>query len=252
MTLPTGTRGRLVALALLLIPLILLAHYVLSPLIASLVSRGDDLAETRGEIARYQRLIGQMPALRGAVERLERTRPLAPYLLQGDNRALAAAGLQRNLQQAAQEHGVTILSLRVKNPATDGPLERIAVEARLRAGTRELRDLLYFVETTTPYLFVEGLSINARQTRRRDGHAEVGDQQRRHYPGQPDDPAHRQVDPRRDHHHRLPHRNDPDDGDLQQDRQDVLHRQKVLRRDRQEHRDEDQEEERRDALRKLP
>ena len=175
MTLPTGMRGRLVALGLLLIPLILLAHYVLTPLVASLVSRGDDLATTREEIVRYQRLISQMPALRDAVERLERTRPLAAYLLQGGNRALAAAGLQRNLQQAAQEHGVTILSLRVKNPATDGPLERIAVEARLRAGTRELRDLLYFIETTTPYLFVEDLSINARQTRRRRVTADVLD-----------------------------------------------------------------------------
>lgn len=168
MTLPTGMRGRLVALGLLLIPLILLAHYVLTPLVASLVSRGDDLATTREEIVRYQRLISQMPALRDAVERLERTRPLAAYLLQGGNRALAAAGLQRNLQQAAQEHGVTILSLRVKNPILRGPFEQISVEARLRSNNDQLRDLLYYIETTTPYLFVEDLSLNVRRTRRRD------------------------------------------------------------------------------------
>ena len=167
MTLPVGLRGRLVALALLLIPVILVMKFVFWPLLESYLSTADNLEITRDEITRYQRLLNQAPALQAAVTRVERTRPLAPYLLTGTNRALAAAGLQRNLQDAAKTHQVTILSLRVQNPVDDGPLERILVEARMRAGTRELRDFLYFIETTTPYLFVEDLSINVRQTRRR-------------------------------------------------------------------------------------
>jgi len=167
MTLPVGVRGHLVALALLLIPAILLSNFIVWPLLKSYFSAADDLEATRDEISRYQRLLHQAPALRAAVAEVERTRPLAPYLLTGTNRALAAAGLQRHLQDAAKKNGVTILSLRVQNPVDDGPLERISVEARLRTGTDELRKLLYFIETTTPYLFVEELSINARQTRRR-------------------------------------------------------------------------------------
>jgi len=166
MTLPQGPRGRLVALALVLIPLILIARFAVWPLAASLASSGDTLEATRAEIARYQRLLNELPALEAAVARLEDERPLAPYLLSGTNRALAAADLQRRLQQAGEKHGVTILSLRVKTAVADGPLERISVEARLRAGIRELRDLLYFVETATPYLFVEDLGINVRQSRR--------------------------------------------------------------------------------------
>ncbi len=167
MILPTGMRGRLVALALVLIPMILLVHYVLWPLVWAYASAGEELEAARDEIARYQRLLNELPSLQSAATRLERTRPLAPYLLEGQNRALAAAGLQRGLQDAAAKHGATVLSLRVRNPIADGPLERISVEARLRAGASELRDLLYFIETSTPYLFVSDLSINVRHSRRR-------------------------------------------------------------------------------------
>jgi len=166
MTLPQGPRGRLVALALVVIPVILLARFVVWPVVTTYTSSGSDLESTREEIARYQRLLNELPALEAAVTELERDNPLRPYLLTGTNRALAAANLQRGLQQAAEKHGVTILSLRVRSPVIDEPLERIAVEARLRGDIRPLRDLLYYAETTNPYMFVEDLSINVRRSRR--------------------------------------------------------------------------------------
>jgi len=169
MTLPLGVRGRLVALALLLIPAILMIRFIVWPIAGSFISAADDLEITREEIARYQRLLNQMPAMQEAVSRYESQRPLAPYLLAGSNRALAAAEMQGHLQDAAKKHGVTILSLRVQKADSDrGPLERVAVEARVRSSIPELRDLLHFIETTTPYLFVENLSINVRQSRRRN------------------------------------------------------------------------------------
>jgi len=167
MTLPQGPRGRLVALALVLIPTILLVRFLVWPFVSTLASSGSTLESTRDEIARYQRLLNELPALEAAVTELERNHPLGAYLLSGRNRALAAAGLQRRLQEAAEKHGVTILSLRVRPPVAEAPLERIAVEARLRADTGPLRDLLYYIETTSPYMFVENLSINVRRSRSR-------------------------------------------------------------------------------------
>jgi general secretion pathway protein M len=166
MTLPQGPRGRLVALALLLIPVILLARFVVWPLVTTYVSSDSTLEATRDKIARYQRLLNELPALEAAVNELDRKNPLDPYLLSGKNRALAAAGLQRRLQEAAEKHGVTILSLRVRPPLAEARMERIAVEARLRADIRPLRELLYYVETTTPYMFVDNLSIKVRRSRR--------------------------------------------------------------------------------------
>ena len=166
MTLPQGPRGRLVALALLLIPVILLARFVVWPLVTTYASSGSALEATRDKIARYQRLLNELPALEAAVSELDRKNPLDPYLLSGKNRALAAANLQRSLQEAAEKHGVTILSLRVRPSVAEAQMERIAVEARLRADIRPLRELLYYVETTTPYMFVDDLSIKVRRSRR--------------------------------------------------------------------------------------
>lgn len=167
MTLPTGIRGQLVALGMLLILLFLLARFLVWPVVDSYVEATETLEDTRSEVARYQRLLGQAPVLRDAIDQFEQTRPLAPYLLPGASRSLAAAGLQRHLQDAAEAHEVTVLSLRVQKAAEDGPLERIGVDARLRSGTLQLRDLLRFFETSRPYLFVEDLSINVRQSRPR-------------------------------------------------------------------------------------
>lgn len=168
MTLPVGIRGRLVALALLLIPLILLVRFVAWPVAESILSTTDANEQARGEITRYRRLLDQAPALQTAITDLARNNPLSQYLLGGSNKTLAAAGLQKLLQDAATRHGVAILSLRVKNPTLRGPFEQITVEARLRADNNELRDFLYSIETATPYLFVEDLSINVRRTRRRN------------------------------------------------------------------------------------
>jgi len=167
MTLPIGIRGRMLALALALIPAILVFNYGLWPLAESYVSESDNLVSTRDEIVHYQRLLNELPALQAAVARLERTQPLSPYLLAGTNRALAAAGLQKQLQDAATKFGATILSLRVQTPVSAGPLERVSVEARLRAGTEEMRDLLHFIEANQPYLFIENLSVNVRHPGRR-------------------------------------------------------------------------------------
>ena len=96
----------------------------------------------------------------------EQEQPLAPFLLSGSNPALAAAGMQRRLQEIAGKHGVRIVSVRVQPPVPDGPLERISVQARLSSDTAGLRGILYELEANRPYVFVDDLTITARPRRR--------------------------------------------------------------------------------------
>jgi len=168
MNLPTGIRGRLVAVGLLLIPLILLYEYGVKPLVGIYDGNRNDIVTMQDRIVRYRRAIAELPALEAHAAELARTQPLAPFLLEGDNTALAAADLQRELQQVAKQHAVQILSLRVKPASDEGPLQRISVEARLRTGTATLRDLLFSLETAQPSVFVDMLNINARAQRRRN------------------------------------------------------------------------------------
>ncbi len=167
MNLPVGIRGRLVAVGLLLIPIILLIEFIITPLIQRYVTLSGDIVELEQEIVRYRTLLAELPALRAAVQQLDASRPLAPYLLEGDNQALAAASLQRRLQQLASKLGIRVISLRVQPPSRDGPLERIAVEARLQSSLDALHDLLLDIETGMPITYVDNVSISVRAARGR-------------------------------------------------------------------------------------
>ena len=171
MNLPTGIRGRLTALALLAIPLILLVQYLLLPLLDSYRALDDEITGARADIAHYRRLLAQLPDLQEAVDRLADDNPLAPQLLAGGNQALAMANLQQRLQAAAERAGARVVSLRIRESMVDGPLERITVQAQLTADTRSLRDLLHDIETGSPYLLIDAFSIGQRSVRRRSAPA---------------------------------------------------------------------------------
>lgn len=166
MNLPTGTRGRLVAVAILLILVILVAEYLVMPAIASYRQSRDDIYTMQDDLNRYQRILDRLPTLQASVEQLNRTGPLRPYLLSGNNRALAAAGLQTRLQAAADKHGAKIVSLRVRDTLDDGPFERVPVDVHLQAGLSEIVELLQGLQNSHPILFAESLSIQARARRR--------------------------------------------------------------------------------------
>ena len=166
MTLPIGLRGRLTALALLFIVLVLLTRFAMQPIAAAYAGVGDDVAANRDAMLRYQRIIAGLPALKAASSRMKRDRPLAPFLLAGSNASLAVANLQQRLQDTAERHKATVVSVRVLNPVSDGPLERVALQAHLKAGTQSLRDILFELETARPYLFVESLTIHPARRQR--------------------------------------------------------------------------------------
>ena len=166
MTLPKGARGRFVAIGLLLVPLILLANFGVRPLIGAYMGMTDGIAQAEDDIARLSRILSERPSLEASATHLRKTQATAPFLLAGESATLAAAGLQRHLQTVADQAGVQVVSVRVEEPAADGPLERIALLVRLQADNRGLRDLLYALETGTPYLFVEALNVSVRSGRR--------------------------------------------------------------------------------------
>ena len=166
MTLPVGLRGRLTALALLFVVLVLLMRFAVQPMVAAYAGVGDDVAASQDALLRYQRIIAELPALKAASSRIRRDRPLAPFLLAGSNPSLAVANLQQRLQDVAGQHNATVVSIRVMDPTSEGPLQRVGLQAHLKAGTQALRDILFELETGRPYLFVESLTIHPARSRR--------------------------------------------------------------------------------------
>jgi general secretion pathway protein M len=167
MNLPTGRRGQLAAVGILVVLLILLVEFVMLPLQATYREKQAEIADMQRAVTRYRQLIAQTPQLQALRARDDRAQPLAPVLLGGSNAALAGAELQQRLQTLATTYQVRILSLRVRPAEQDGSFERVSVDARMQGELPGLRNLLFDIEQGEPYLFFDTLSVRTRPQRRR-------------------------------------------------------------------------------------
>jgi general secretion pathway protein M len=175
MTLPTGPRGQFVAVALVVIVLLLGYQFVVLPTLGAYQARAEAIEDRQLAVRRYRQLLSQAPRLAEFNARYEELRPVDGLLLPGDNPALSGAALQQRLQDLAGQYGVRILSLRIRPAETDAPFERIPVEIRLQTDTPGLSNLLYEIDRSTPYLFVESLSLRTRPQRRGNSRSRSGD-----------------------------------------------------------------------------
>lgn len=168
MNLPTGRRGRMIALALLAIVTLLLTRFVLQPSIRYYQDSREEVADMRHEIAQLERLLARTPVLKRQAERLALGNSLDVLTLEGDSATLAAADLQEYFQEIARRSALQITSLRVRSAEEPRFGQRLSLEARLQGEIGGLRNLLFSIAHATPYLFIERLSIRSRASRRRN------------------------------------------------------------------------------------
>lgn len=167
--LPTGKRGRWVALGLLIIVLVLIYQLTLAPLWARYQTLTPRIAEQQEQVQRYQRLAAQAPQLKARLKRLRNDPRFSSYLVAGASSALAAASVQQRLQELAQAQQGNVLSTRVGKPQADGDFEQVTINARLQINLAGLQALLYNLETQPPYLFVRNLHVYRQLGRRTTG-----------------------------------------------------------------------------------
>jgi general secretion pathway protein M len=166
MRLPTGSSGRLLALALLLLPLALAYRLVGLPLWQAYQEQSTRLTLAQDNLDRFQRLAARLAALRQQAAELRDASALAPFLLDADNDALAAAQVQQRLKDLAQANDGRILSTRVLSGETSGPFKEVTINARLQIPLEGLQAMMHELETTRPFLFFEEISIMNRPRRR--------------------------------------------------------------------------------------
>lgn len=169
MTLPTGVRGRWVALGLLAIVLALVYQLTLASLWQRYRALAPAIAEQRAQVERYQQLAARAPLLRERLDALRNDPRFNDYLIPGGSGALAAAALQQRLQELAQAQDGRVLSTRVGKPLQDGGFEQVTVNARLQIDLAGLQALLHSLETSSPYLFVRNLNVFRQGGRRPRG-----------------------------------------------------------------------------------
>lgn len=118
------------------------------------------IADRLDQIARY----GRVAASRGDYEKAIATvKGLGgeKFYLKSSSPALAAADIQQIVQTLVEAHGMRQESVQIAPHKDEDGRRQITVNLRLRGKLSGLQHVLYSLETTQPYLFVDNLSIQS-------------------------------------------------------------------------------------------
>lgn len=80
-------------------------------------------------------------------------------LLEGDKTGVAGANLQSLLNSIVTANGGSSSSIQILPPKEDGDLVQISVSVSLSVGIDGLRDIVHSLETGTPLIFIDDLTV---------------------------------------------------------------------------------------------
>ena len=112
-------------------------------------------------LAKYMVLFGEKPEMEKQLAALKEERKTDnSKLIEGQTPSIAAAALQETVNGIITAPGGTILSQRVGKPETLGKFTLITVSMDITLpDVRALADILYTIETRTPYLVVKEIDV---------------------------------------------------------------------------------------------
>ena len=118
-------------------------------------------------LTRYITLIAEKPQLEKQLTSLKERRKIDDSkLIEGQTLSLSAATLQENVKTIITGKGGTISSERVDKPEDLGSFKLVTISIdSVLPDTRVLSDVLYAIETRTPYFVVKEIDARVRNFR---------------------------------------------------------------------------------------
>jgi general secretion pathway protein M len=143
---------RAAAVALLALALGLAVTVAVAPF-ARMAALGLEIEAAAGLAAQQERLL-QAAARRPAQEKRE-------ALIAGETSGIAGAELQRIVSELARRNGLALRSANVTPPKREADLTVIGVDISLQGQTEGLRAFIHAIETGSPILLIDTLSIKS-------------------------------------------------------------------------------------------
>lgn len=157
---PTGRRGQILAVALLLLVLGSLYFLAVAPLVELYQQREAKIEDGRMLLPRLQAVAAGLPALRAQLAELRAAARVRKVTLDGASDAIAAANLQSRIEGFASSVGATIGSTESLPADTLDGYRRIGLRFALSGPYETLVRLLAELEEATPPLVVDNLQVH--------------------------------------------------------------------------------------------
>lgn len=157
----SDTQQRLLALALLILPALLVYFALVAPYLDWIRSNEEQIADLRFQLERLTATAAEEPLWRSRLEAVRTHQTSDRHYLSGDTPALASAELQKHLGEIIRTAGGELTSTQVLPNRQEQRFIRISVLVRFTANTSSLREVLYRIESNRPLLMVDSLTIRS-------------------------------------------------------------------------------------------
>jgi len=173
--LPTGIRGRLLALALTATALASVWLGIVSPLMDLYADRADLLDRRTALARRMTELAGTLPALKAQQQQDQQAKgraantPPIQALLAGTSDAIAGAALQGLVQDMARDAGTNLTRIETLPAEARGLYRRIALRVALTAPLPDLVKFLTALAQANPRMLIDDVQLRGTNTREAAG-----------------------------------------------------------------------------------
>lgn len=120
----------------------------------------EAIAARLDQIARYNRVAATRADYEKAIASVK-ARDAGKFYLKASAPALAAADIQQVVQTVVEANSLRTESMQIAPHKDEGGRRQITVNLRLRGKLDGVQNMLYALETTQPYLFVDNLNIQS-------------------------------------------------------------------------------------------
>lgn len=159
MTLSDERHKRGLALALLLFAATLGGLLLIAPLLSAFSEQKDRLDQAVVRLATYEAQKERIPRLKTHLAVLKAQGATSSGLLTDKTSALAAASVQTRLRPVFDRDRAELRSVQNLRPTTKDGFERVPIQYVFAVPEDGLGTLLHALETTSPYLFLDDVSI---------------------------------------------------------------------------------------------
>jgi general secretion pathway protein M len=166
---PEQGSGRLTAILLLVIAVILVYLVGFHWFIVRHLDYGEEIAGLSEQLGRFERVAANRDRYEALLQELQERRSDESLFLSGDDFNEAAAEMSEQLNQMIRtqtEDTCQIVSRQPVRPRIEERYQRVTVNARMRCGIEDLTKILYSLETGVPMVLAEEVTVIKPRSRR--------------------------------------------------------------------------------------
>jgi general secretion pathway protein M len=156
----TPKQSRFLAVALLLVLLSLAVLAIAAPVLLLHQHYDQALENLSDRLTRYSRVVAMRPGIESQLK-VAQAKQASRFYLKSSGPSLAAAEIQDLAKVVIEQNGAKLTSMQILPHKDENGLRQVTVNIQLSGKFQALHQVVYALENTQPYLFIDNASIRS-------------------------------------------------------------------------------------------